>query len=251
MKVIIADDEPYARQRLKVLLGAEPDAEISGECANGTEVADLVEREAVDLIFLDIEMPKMDGFGVMSKLGGSELPLVIFVTAFEQHALRAFEVKAFDYLLKPFEPARLRQTVERARVHLRRLKQDREEASRPLPVKTPPLPTASARDRFAIRNSGRIHFLMATDVDWIEAEHNYVRLHTGSESHLLRDKLSVVEQELDHKQFRRIHRSVIVNIDRIRELRPWFRGDCIVVLQSGKELTMSRTFRESLSDLLG
>lgn len=236
MRILIADDEPFARQRLRTLLAREHDVEIAGECGNGPEVVERLSREAIDIVLLDIQMPGLNGFEVLPAIGGTEIPLVIFVTAHQEHALHAFEVRAFDYLLKPFEPARLRQTIERARTHLRRLKQ---ESMAP-----------SGRDRFAIRNGGRIYFLMASEIEWIEAEHNYVRLHAGSEAHLMRERLSVLEQELDRRQFRRIHRSTIVNINRVRELRPWFRGDYIVVLQNGKELTMSRTFRESLRDLL-
>ena len=239
MKVLIADDERYARQRIEFLLRGEPDVEIAGECGTGEELLAMLESQPVDLVFLDIEMPGLDGFDVIPKLGGSELPLVVFVTAYDQHAVRAFEVKAFDYLLKPCDPARMKQTIQRARVHLGRVKM--------MGLEQKP----ACRERFAVKNAGRIYFIPVSEVDWIESEHNHIRLHVGKERHLLRAKLSDVELELDRKTFRRIHRSMIVNVERIREVQPWFRGDYIVVLADGQKLNMSRTFRDRLADLLG
>lgn len=250
MRVLIADDEPFARQRLMMLLQAEPDVDIVGECVNGADVADRLATDPADLVFLDVQMPGMDGFEALEKIGGADLPLVVFVTAYDQHALRAFEVRAFDYLLKPFDLARLKQTLQRARVQLQRVKQHAGH-EKVLEMLEHLQGRPAARDRFAIKNGGRIYFLSAGDVDWIEAEHNYVRIHASGEAHLLRERLSVLEQELDNKRFRRIHRSTIVNIDRIRELQPWFRGDYVVILQNGQQLTMSRTFRENLKDLIG
>ncbi len=249
MRILIADDEPFARQRLSMLLRSEPDVEIVAECVNGEEAVELASREPLDLVLLDINMPGLDGFQTMAKVVGGELPLVVFITAFDQHALRAFEVRAFDYLLKPFDSARLKQTIQRARVQLQRMKQ--ETGNQKVLAMLENMQGKPARDRFAIKNGGRIYFLSANDVDWIEAEHNYVRIHASGEAHMLRERLSALEQELDSRRFRRIHRSAIVNIDRIRELQPWFRGDYVVILQNGQQLTMSRTFRENLKDLLG
>jgi len=248
MRVLIADDEYFARQRIEFLLRSEPDVEILGQCTTAEEVVSALEAQPVDLVFLDIEMPGSDGFAVFPELAGSELPLVVFVTAYDEHAVRAFEVRAFDYLLKPCDPARMKQTIQRARVQLGRVKQAG--AQEKLLALMDGLRTRPVRARFAVKSGGRIFFVPSVEVDWIEAEHNHIRLHVGKESHSLRAKLSDVETELDPKIFRRIHRSVIVNVDRIREVQPWFRGDYIVVLSDGQKLSMSRTFRDRLADML-
>jgi len=238
MRVVIADDERFARQRIRSLLASEHSIEIVAECANGSEAASLLQQQPVDLVFLDIEMPGMNGFEVLPQLGSAELPLIVFITAYEQHALQAFRVKAFDYLLKPVDPVRFKETVQRARLQIARLKSE-------------PPASKTYRERFAIRKTGRISFMLTDSVDWIEADHNHVRLHSGKETQLIRSTLNEVEAELDPQVFRRIHRSIIVNVKRIQEVQPWFRGDCMIVLTTGEKLNMSRTYRPRLEDFLG
>lgn len=238
-KALIVDDERLSRQRLRRLLAFEPECELIGECASGAEAVSLLEHETPDLVFLDVQMPEMDGFEVARALAETQ-PLIIFTSAYDEYALRAFEVQAFDYLLKPFDRKRFRESIQRARV---RLTQERAGVpERRQPSKTP--------DRFAIRNNGRVVFLKVSDIDWIEASDNYVCLHVGKETHVVRETMSELERRLDPAQFIRVHRSAIVNLDRVKELQPWFRGDYRVVLNDGTELTLTKTHREWLESQL-
>jgi two-component system, LytTR family, response regulator len=246
----VVDDEPLARQRLRTLLGPDPDLELIGECGDGRQAVTAVQQLKPDLMFLDVEMPALDGFEVLHALAGVALPVVVFVTAHDRYALRAFEAHALDYLLKPFDKERFAQALMRAKNQvrlgqaagiedrLRSLLQTVEER-RPLP------------ERLVVKSAGRVSFVRVAEVDWIEAAGNYVRLHLGKEEHLLRESLGGLEARLDPRRFVRIHRSTIVNIDRIRELRPTFHGDYQVVLKDGGELTLSRSCRDKLQKSLG
>jgi two-component system LytT family response regulator len=250
MRVVLVDDEPLARSKLRRLLAGEEGVEIVGEAASAAEAREVLLTERPDLIFLDIQMPEEDGFTLLESLPPNATPAVIFVTAFDEHALRAFEVHALDYLLKPFDRERLRLSLERAREAL-----DRSAAGpfdeqlrmmlQELRGEQPYL------NRFVIRSVGRIVFVNAPDVDWIEAAGNYVRLHIGKESHLLRETMSSLETRLDPRVFARIHRSTIVNIERIRELHHIFHGDYSVLLRDGTRLTLSRGYREQFERLVG
>jgi len=221
IRALIVDDEPPARDLIATLLRDEPDLEVVGQCSNGTDAVAAIKRFSPDLVFLDVQMPGMDGFAVLAELPADRLPLVIFVTAFDQHAIRAFEVHALDYLLKPFEYDRLRQAVRHARTHLTqgpgtagqtRLVSLLEELRN----------RGQTWNRLAIRDAGRVLFLQPDEIDWIEAEGNYVRLHVGKESHLLRETMNAAEERLASKKFLRVSRSTIVNLERIAEWQPLF-----------------------------
>jgi two-component system LytT family response regulator len=244
-RALIVDDEPLARERLRTLLGADGGFELVGECTNGLEAVERIEQLRPDLVFLDVQMPEMDGFEVLEALE-SGIPALIFVTAFDQHALRAFEVHALDYLLKPFDQERFDRALARARTELERRRAPALDRILAL------LGDRAARgtcERLVIRESGRVFFLPLADVDWIEAAENYVRLHVGTTSHLMRDTMKRMETRLDPARFVRVHRSAIVNVDRIQEMRPTFHGEYLVRLRSGAELTTSRGYSARLQAL--
>ena len=251
MRVLIVDDEPLARERIRDLLRAEGDVRRVEECGNGEEAVEAIQARPPDLVFLDVQMPGLDGFGVLERLPPGPMPLVVFVTAYEQHAVRAFEVHALDYLLKPFDPQRFAATLSRVRTRLGHGTRDEvAEAVRAL--------LAEARDRLpaapavlSVRAGDRIVPIRVDEIDWVEAEGNYVRLHRGTSSHLLRETMAALEQSLDARRFRRIHRSAIVNVDRIAELVPWFGKDFKVILRDGTELTLSRSYVDRLPEFLG
>jgi len=258
MRVIIVDDEPLARDRLRSLLSKESDIEIVAECGDGREAVAAVQRENPDVLFLDIQMPELDGFGVLAQLKGGRMPLVIFVTAFDEFAVKAFEFHAFDYLLKPFDKDRLKLAVARVReqAQAQAQAQPKGKESSAAPGLTERLTALlesiqAGPDRIAVKLDGRVIFLKPVDIDWIEAQDNYVKLHVGREAHLVRDTISNFETRLDTKRFIRIARSTIVNIDRVREMQPMFHGEYVVILQDGTKLTMSRGYRETLQQYLG
>ena len=252
IKTLIVDDEAIARDRVRRFLTAESDIEILGECRNGREAIAAIKKLQPDLVFLDIQMPQFDGFETLAALDPAQLPTVVFVTAFDQYAIQAFAVHALDYLLKPFSQERFRQSLAHVRKQLDREKSgglrslDNRLLSLLEDIKTPP----KFAERIVIKEIGRVYFLKAEDIDWIEACGNYVTLHIGAETHLLRETLSHLESRLDPALFLRIHRSRLVNLDRIKELTPLFNGDYTVVLQSGDELTLSRTYRDRLQELI-
>ena len=294
MRVLIVDDEPLARDCLRLALRGAEGVDLVAECCDGASAVDAIRHHAPDIVFLDVQMPGLDGFAVLDQIDASRMPVVVFVTAFDSHAIRAFEVNALDYVLKPFPDERLLAALARARLAIqerrngelgRRLAafvQDwqagtldrgpslvppRASGARGLPVNTassgstglagshgdladsdeeehqrtePRSGPASYIGRFAVRSDGRVRFVAATDVDWIEADGNYMVLHVGEAQHRLRASLAGLTEGLDPKQFVRIHRSVIVNIDRIREVQPWFGGDYIAILHTGAKLRVSR-----------
>ena len=250
IRTLIVDDEPLARERLRGLLEAEPDVEIVGECADGQQAVAAIEKESPHLLFLDIQMPELDGFGVLDAVGASRMPAVIFVTAFNQHAIRAFEVHALDYLLKPFDRDRFQTALNRARTHLQRA-QTGEFSERLNALLSDMRPETKTTDRLVIKTSGRVIFLKSAEIDWIEAADNYLNLHVGAESHMLRETMNSIETRLDTSQFLRVNRSTIVNVERIKELQPMFHGDYAVILRNGTRLTLSRGYRDKLQHLLG
>ena len=248
MRTLIVDDEPLARERIRTLLRDEPDIELIGECAGGKEAVSAIQGKNPELLFLDVQMPEMDGFAVLEAVGPERVPAVVFVTAYDRYALRAFDVHALDYLLKPFDRERFHKALERARAQvgergklgdrlLALLKDIKEEPKRP--------------ERFVIKSAGRVFFLRADEIDWVEAAGNYVQLHVGSTTHLMRETMGGLEARLDPEKFVRIHRSAIVQVDRLKEMRPAFHGDYIVILQDGTRLNLSRSYREKLQALLG
>jgi len=248
IRTLIVDDEPLARDKVRILLAKDPEIEVIGECANGQEAVEMIERESPELVFLDVQMPGLDGFGVLKKVNPERVPGVVFVTAYDQYALHAFEVHALDYLLKPFAKKRFDETLQRAKAQLR---------SRPEGAITQKLMSlldgfGEAKrylERFVIRSNSRVFFLKVNDVDWIEAAGNYLNIHIGNEAHLLRETMNGIETQLDPRRFVRIHRSTLVNVERIKELSPLFHGDYVVTLTNGARLTLSRSYRDKLSDL--
>ena len=249
-RVVIADDEPLARQRLRLLLADEPWIELVAECPDAPATIAAIEQFRPDLVFLDVQMPGGSGFDVIEAIGADRMPLVVFVTAFDRYALRAFDVHALDYLLKPFDRERFREALARAREHVeRRANGNLEE--RLLALVSDLKPGPQPLGRFAIKSAGRVFFVRADEIEWIEAAGNYVKLHVGPEAHLFRETMNAIEAKLDPGIFVRIHRSHIVNIERVRELQPWFNGEYVVFLTSGARLTLSRGYREKLQERMG
>lgn len=243
LRVVIVDDEPLARERIRSLLGSEPDVEIVGECADGPAAVEAVTRTQPDLIFLDVQMPGMSGFDVLHELNGTRLPLVIFVTAYDRHALKAFEVHALDYLLKPFKRARFFETVKRAREVLAG-KEAAEISRKLLALVSQNRPEPEHLTRLAIKTGERVVLVKADAVDYMEAAGNYVVVHAGKENHVMRETLTALEQKLNPRRFLRISRSTLVNVERVKELQPLFKGEHVVVLVDGTRLTMTRGYRE-------
>lgn len=248
IRALVVDDEPLARRRLRRLLERDPEVDLIGECGDGPAAATAIAEQAPDLVFLDIQMPEVDGFAVLQRLPVDRTPLVIFVTAHDQYALRAFEVAAVDYLLKPFDRRRFAQALQRAKARLAEPGDGL--GQRTLALLEELRARSSHLDRLVIKAGGRAFFLKTDEIDWVEAEGKYVRLHVGRESHLLREPIGTLEAQLDPRRFLRIHRSTIVNIDRIRELQPWFHNEVRVILRDGTELMLSRGCRKKLSELL-
>jgi len=248
LRVLIADDERLARGRLRELLQAEPNVEIVGECTNGRETLQAIERETPHLVLLDVRMPELDGFEVIRALGRNRHPLIVFVTAHDQYALRAFEAHATDYLLKPFDRDRFRDTIRRAREIAERGTK-RNEVQEVLDViaaiKTPAKPV----ERFAVRSGGRVLLVKTDEIEWIQSADNYAELHVGGAVHLLRQSLGTLGQQLPAGKFLRISRSLIVNLDQVKELRSRSHGDFLVILRNGTRLSGSRTYRSGLRAL--
>jgi two-component system, LytTR family, response regulator len=250
IRTLIVDDEPLARDRLRKLLEEEADVELIGECANGLEAVAAIKKDNPDLVFLDVQMPELDGFGVLSRLGADKMPAVVFVTAHDRFALQAFEVHALDYLLKPFDKQRFQKALRRGLDHLKR-DQTGELKDRLSALLGDLKADARFPERMAVKSGGRVIFLKIDDIDWVEAADNYVSLHIGAESHLHRETMSALEERLPPNKFLRISRSTIVNVDRIKELQPLFHGEYAVILRNGTRLTLSRSHRDKLNQLIG
>ena len=253
IRALVVDDEPLARQRLRQLLQQEADVELVGECANGREAVEAIQEKAPDLVFLDVQMPELGGFGVVEAVGADRMPPTLFVTAFDRHAVQAFEVNALDYLLKPFDEERFQKAMARFR-DWRHAHQEAVDAGPGLQAQLQALLDQLSGGRFLervmVKHGDRHLLLKIEEVQWVEAEDNYVRLHVDGTSHLLRQTLARFSERLDPKSFRRIHRSSLVNLDHVVELQPWFSGDHLVIMRDGTKLTLSRTFREQFKDLL-
>lgn len=257
IRALIVDDEPLARRTIRDLLANDPEIEILGECGSGPEAIEFVKAHSPDLLFLDIQMPGLNGFETLAKIEAAQLPATIFVTAFDQYALQAFEVHALDYLLKPFTDKRFDEAVRKAKSELD-LKDINVISNRLLnlladqQLTSSPAPAAAAKTfltRFMIKSSGRAFFVKATDVDWISADDYFIKLHVGDKKHLLRISMNELERKLSPAMFLRIHRSTIVNFDRIEELRQTPGGEYFVVLKNGTELKLSRGRRARLEVL--
>jgi two-component system LytT family response regulator len=253
IRAIIADDERLAREKLRILLGSEPEVQIVAECPNGRQTVSAIRSCQPDMLLLDIQMPDLDGFEVLNEISSGEMPQVIFTSAYDQYAIRAFEAHALDYLLKPFDRDRLHAAIARASVEIRK-SQDQDLTNRVLAL----LSTVRSGkrlpqfdERVTIRTNGRVVFLNLEEIHWIEAAANYVRLNTGKDSYLFRETISRISERLNPSQFVRIHRSMIVNVAGIKELIPVNSVEYVVVLHSGKELSCSRGYRSNLQDLMG
>ena len=246
-RTVIVDDEPLARKRLKDLLQDDPRFLLAGEAETGNDAVRLIRDTTPDLVFLDVQMPGLDGFGVIRALDVQNVPLIVFVTAFDQHAIRAFEVSAIDYLLKPVTEARFRAALDRVQD---RLNDPRLEITTRLLGAVERLASREKPDRIPIRNSTGTHFVQAADVDWAEVEDDYIRLHTGSESHLLRESMGQLEERLASGNFVRIHRSLLVNVDRVKQIRPHLKGDYVLILHDGTRLISGRTYRQKIQQLM-
>jgi two-component system LytT family response regulator len=248
IRTLVVDDEPLARERIQRMLHDETDVEVLGECGNGSEAVSFIEEFLPDLVFLDIQMPEMNGFEVLQAIAPRRMPpAVIFVTAYDQYAIRAFDVHALDYLLKPFNRQRFQAALNRVREQIKKSEvDDRSEifASLLSDLKL----KKQHLEKFVLKSAGRIYFLKTDEVDWIEAAGNYLKLHVGKDTHLLRETMNGIEAKLDPVRFPRIHRSTIINAERIKELFPLFNGDYTLLLKNGTELTVSRNYRSRLFD---
>jgi two-component system LytT family response regulator len=247
IRALIVDDEPLAREWVRSAVAEDPELEVLGECGDGFEAAEAIRRLKPDLVFLDVQMPGLDGFGVLEALSPEEIPAVVFVTAFDQYAVRAFEAQAVDYLMKPFSKERVEEAVRRVRelVKGRSLEDFRESIGR--------IVEKIRRDRsfpewVLLKADGKNVFVKVRDIDWIESSRNNVRIHVGTTIYLLHETTSAIASRLDPKKFLRIHRSAIVNIERIKELHPWFNGDYAVILRDGTQLTLSSSYRDRLKE---
>lgn len=262
LRTLIVDDEPLARRTIRNLLAEDPDVEVVGECGGGAEAVESIRRRPPDLLFLDIQMPGMDGFGILSQIELERISAVIFVTAYDAYALKAFEVHALDYLLKPFTDERFREALARAKSHvelrearglaesLRAFLRGRAGAEDETPAPVVSVRKGGYLTRFMVKVGGRVIFINPADVDWIEADNYYVKLHVGGHAHLLRLSMKELEERLDPKTFWRTHRSAIINLDRVKELHQHPSGEYVVVLRDGTELKLSRARRERLQELL-
>jgi two-component system LytT family response regulator len=251
IRVLIVDDEPIAREGLRALLEGERDVEIVGECKNGREAIKATREQAPDLVFLDVQMPKINGFEVIEQIGAAQMPAIVFVTAYDQYALQAFEINAMDYLLKPFDEERFQKTLERARryfqddnlsdirqrlnVLLSQFNHDHQKRTK----------------RLVIKSSGRVFFVNVDEIDWIEAAGNYVQLHAGKQVHLLRQTMDGIEATLDPEKFVRIRRSAIVNLERLKELQTLSKGEYLLTLCDGTQLASGRRYRKNLDVIWG
>jgi len=260
LRALIVDDEPAARRGVRLLLEREHDVLIVGEAGDGEAAVTLITRERPDVVFLDVQMPACDGFEVIRRVASHSAPAVVFITAYDEHALRAFDVNAVDYLLKPYDDERFRAALGRARHSVRRRDVEalNERLARLLAFveaqQSPPAPAAGGEaivsDRILLKSSGEVLFLKADEIDWIEAEGDYMKFHVAGRTHLLRETMARLEERLDPRKFIRIHRSTIVHIDRVRKLSPSFAGEYAVVLHDGTKLKLSRGYQERIQELL-
>jgi two-component system LytT family response regulator len=250
IRVLVADDQPMARERLVSLLAAEPGVEVAGTASTGEEAVDQIRQSAPDLVFLDLQMPGMDGFKVIETIGVDRMPPTVFVTAYDEYAIRAFDVQALDYLLKPFGRQRFQSALERARKHLERERKGAMAERLAQLLRTGRPPQSAEGSRLLIKAGGRVSFVDVDQIDWIEAEGNYVRLHLGDQVHMLRETMTRLIERIGAQRFFRIHRSRIVNITRVKELLIAGGGEYHVVLWNGTKIGLSRLYRDALQEQL-
>lgn len=244
IRALIVDDESLAREALRDILAEDASFQLLKDCKNGKEAVAAIQRDKPDVVFLDVRMPVLDGFGVIERIGVENMPLTVFVTAYDQFAIKAFESQALDYVLKPFDEDRFRKTIERMKRQLQKGSYSDLEARlrSMLNIARP-----KYQDRLPIRSGGRIVFLQTSDIRWIEAAGNYLKFVTRDEAVLMRGTMANLEGQLDPERFLRIHRSTIVNVAHVKELRPWYTGEYVVIMNGGKELTLARRYRHQLT----
>jgi two-component system, LytTR family, response regulator len=255
LRALVIDDEPLARAHIRSLLAADPEVDIVAECGNGRDAVRAVRELEPDLVFLDIQMPELDGFEVVQAIGVDRMPVVVFVTAFDEYALRAFQVHALDYLLKPVDRGRFHEALARAKAQVARggtggargVNEQLAALVRQLDARRE---KAQVAERLAIKVGGKILFLRVDDIDWVEAVDNHARLHVGRQAHLVRDTLTRLETRLPAGRFLRVHRSTIVNVSRIVEVQPWFQGDYVLILADGTRVTTGRSYRQKVQQFL-
>jgi len=267
IRALVVDDESLAREALLVMLDGDPEIEVIAECRNGKEAVAAIREQSPDVVFLDIQMPEMDGFQVVEEVGAMRMPVTIFVTAYDKHALRAFEAHALDYLLKPFDHDRFNTALQRAKTFIRQQKlgelseslfavlQDMKLKTGEQPSEMDDIKPGRATqkgpiDRVVIKSGGRVYFLKTEAIDWVEGAGDYLSLHSGSQTHLIRETMGNFHARLDSQKFLRIHRSTIVNIERIKDIRPLYKGEYVITLTSGISLKASRGYRHELQSLL-
>ncbi|HVU16401.1 MAG TPA: LytTR family DNA-binding domain-containing protein [Candidatus Didemnitutus sp.] len=260
IRTLVVDDEPAARRGLRLLLERDPEIELLAEAASGTEAVARILELKPDLVFLDVQMPELSGFKVLETVGTRHTPAVVFVTAYDQHALRAFEVNAVDYLLKPFEDERFEAAVRRAKAQIQRQQTDTLGAKLnqllaylqtvPGSAAAEPRTETITRERILLKSGGDIYFLKSDEIDWIEADGDYMKFYAAGRTHLLRETMGRLEEKLDPQQFIRIHRSTIVNLSRVKKLSPSFAGEYAVILHDGTKLRLSRGYHGRLQELL-
>ncbi|MDQ2976450.1 MAG: LytTR family DNA-binding domain-containing protein [Acidobacteriota bacterium] len=255
IRTLIVDDEPIARRGICQQLRTETDVEIIGECANGREAVEAIRKDSPDLVFLDVQMPLLDGFGVVSAIGAEDLPPVVFVTAYDEHAIRAFEVNALDYLLKPIDQGRFQKTLNRIRRQRAvskpgQLQQKLVTLLHHLQESQAAGAQSKYSERIVIKESGRAFFLSVDEIYWINAQGNYVQIHAKDSAYLLRETMNSMESKLDPQKFLRIRRSTIVCVDQIKEMQPLFNGEYAVILKDATQLTSSRRYRNNVASLL-
>ncbi len=249
LRCIVVDDEPPARHLLRLMLSDQPDVELVAECATGPQAVLGIREHRPDLVFLDIQMPQQDGFQVLQELSPGEFPAVIFVTAYDRYAVKAFEMNAIDYLLKPFDEERLTTAIDRARDRLEH--RNRAELDRQIAAALAVLRSGeNDRRRLSIKEGDRTYLHRIDDIDWVEADAKYVKIHSGKRTYVMRETMKVMEDRLVGADFVRVSRSAIVNLDRIREIQPWFNGDYVLILRDGTEVTTTKGYREELTKLI-
>jgi two-component system LytT family response regulator len=248
LRALIVDDEPLARAHLRSLLRERGDIDVVGECGDGRSAIDQIRRLTPDLVLLDIQMPELDGLEVIREVGADKMPAVVFITAYDEHALAAFEVHAFDYLLKPVSRERFTQAIDRV-VGL--IHTEAPASERPLTALIEAMRSErSALDRIAVKSDGRVLFIRVGEIDWIEADDDLVRIHAGKAIHAHRSTLTHLEERLPGTKFLRVHRSTLVNVDRIREIQPWFQGDWVLILHDGTRLHSGKSYRSKVREYI-
>jgi two-component system LytT family response regulator len=260
MRVVIVDDEAVSRAGLRAILSEEPDIEIVGEGSTGEQAVSVIQEREPDIVFLDIRMPDLDGFGVLERIGAEQRPVIVFTTAYDEYAVDAFDVQATDYVLKPFGESRVKEALGRACNEVRRKRSELQQSQPQTEGASPPPPGESPGSvdlagpgypaYLAVKARERVCLVPVTEVDWIEADGDHVKVHVGSTSYRVRERLRDVEERLDPVRFVRIHRSTVVQLSRIKELQPFFHGDYVVVLRDGTKLRLTRSRREAVEKLL-